>query len=116
MNRIYNLFLVGVVVLALLSCSNGREYYELVGGDPDMDYLEFLTDGTCLFVAPGPVEMVCPYTETDGVITIDVVGIAKGKLIRQNRNILKGESPFFEGTWKKVRPPLQENDISDHME
>lgn len=115
-NRFLNACLAAVSLLALVSCAHDREYYELVGGDPDIDYLEFLTDSTCLFVAPGPVEMVCPYTENEGVITIQVVGFVKGKLTRLDRKTLKGEAPFFEGTWKKTRPPCRDDDISDDME
>ncbi|MBO4590747.1 MAG: hypothetical protein J5698_07235 [Bacteroidaceae bacterium] len=105
-NRICNLCLLGALALALLSCLNGsdKEYYELVGGNPDIDFLEFLGDSTCLFVAPGPVEMTCPYVEKDGVITVSVIGFVKGKLYREDKNTLRGEAPFFEGTWKKTRP------------
>lgn len=105
-NRICHLCLIFAVVLALSSCANsrGKEYYELVGGNPDIDYLEFLDDSTCLFIAPGPVEMTCPYVEKDGVITVNVIGFVKGRLVRKDKNTLQGEAPFFEGTWKKTRP------------
>lgn len=115
-NRFFNLCLLGAVVLAFAACSNGREYYELVGGDADIDYLEFLSDSTCLFVAPGPVEMVCPYSEKDGVITVRVVGFVNGRLIRQDKQTLKGEAPFFEGIWKKTRPPHRVDDMMDDSE
>ena len=108
--------LAAAMMFVFVSCVHDKEYYELVGGDPDIDYLEFLSDSTCLFIAPGPVEMVCPYTEKDGVITINVVGFVKGKLTRLDRKTLKGEAPFFEGTWKKTRPPHREDEMAEDAE
>ena len=50
--------------LALVLCSCNRQesrYYELVGGDGTTDFLEFLSDSTCRFCLPGPLETVCKY-------------------------------------------------------
>lgn len=37
--------------------------YELVDGNPQIDYIDFLNDTLCRFVAPGPLILTSHYTK-----------------------------------------------------
>ena len=103
MRKIFLCLLFVASVLSMVSCTDDVKRYELVDGEPDVDYIEFVDDSTCVVAAAGPVELLCLYTEKDGQVTIHVMDGVCGTLIRQNRRTLVGESAFFEGTWVKVR-------------
>jgi len=98
---------VAVATLALLlsACSgSGTQRYLLEGGDPEVDWVEFAPDSTVLWVAPGGVLERSPYEEgADGTILVHVAPFSSGRLHRVDSRTLRGEVPFFEGTWKKVR-------------
>lgn len=93
--------LSAIGLVSLSSCGKQTEYYQLVGGDPKIDYLEFVNDSVARFVSPSLIEVYCPYTETDGHYTIAVMGLSRGRLHRIDANTLQGEPPFFDGTWKR---------------
>lgn len=90
-------------LLFCLGCSPHRAnaFYELVGGDPTVDYLELMGDTACRYCVPGSLEVVtpCHVDEATGVITVDVAGFVKGYLLRVNADTLIGRAPFFEGVW-----------------
>lgn len=96
------LMLVVAVVLLLTGCNrSGVVRYELIGGDPEIDYLEFLNDSMCRFVAPGPLTLVSPYTKHDDTYTILIHGTVEARLHTYERGKLIGEPPFFDGVWEK---------------
>ena len=37
--------------------------YELVDGNPQIDYIDFLNDTLCRFIAPGPLVLTSHYTK-----------------------------------------------------
>lgn len=96
------LCLVATMVLLLTGCNrSGVVRYELIGGDPEIDYIEFLDDSTCRFVAPGPLTLVAPYTKQGDHYTVFINGLVEAKLHHYERNKLIGDAPFFEGIWAK---------------
>lgn len=91
--------------ILLASCGKSNEgYFELVGGNKSVDYLEFLSDTTCRFVAPGSIEMIRSYEIVDDTyIVVHVAPMSNGVLQIVDSKTLEGQVPFFEGTWKKTR-------------
>lgn len=103
MKKIY-LVLFCLISLAISSCKESSyAYYEQEGGDPRIDFVEFLNDSTLHWIGPGGIHMKSFYFEKDGVITVDIGSISQGRLHRIDKNTLEGEIPFFEGTWKKIK-------------
>lgn len=95
-----------LAVLAFLfsSCrGNGPEYYLLEGGDPAVDWIEFSADSTIRWVGPGGKPECSPYeVDAAGTIVVHVAPFSIGRLHRLDGRTLRGEVPFFEGTWKKT--------------
>lgn len=74
--------------------------YELVGGDPKIDFIEFIGNDSCVFVAPGPLLMRQHYSvDSVGCYTVHVIDNLVGHLYRKGPDTLVGDPPFFEGTW-----------------
>ena len=108
MKQIVTISALALAICLLLSaCSKGiTGYFELEGGVKSIDFLEFVSDSTCRFIAPGSMEMVCPYEIVDdSYIVVHVAPMSVGVLNIVNDKTLEGQVPFFEGTWKKVRKP-----------
>lgn len=97
------------ICLLVSSCGNGgSRYYELEGGNKSIDFLEFVSDSTCRFIAPGSMEIVCPYEIVDGAyIVVHVAPMSNGVLQIVDNKTLEGQPPFFEGVWKKARKPAK---------
>ena len=91
--------------LLLTACRGKKaEYYELVGGDPKVDYLELVNDSVIRFVSPSLMEVDCPYTYHEGLYDVRIMGISHGRLHRIDADHLQGEPPFFEGEWERRKP------------
>ena len=88
-----------LMVIALTACSEGIERYEQVGGDPKVDFIEFVNDSTVHFMAPGMISTNSKYTEEKGEITIFIAPMVQARLHRLDSKTLQGEVPFFEGKW-----------------
>lgn len=94
--------LLFATLLTAVGCNRSNVVrYELVDGDPTVDYIEFLNDSVCRYVAPGPITLVSPYTVEGEVLTVHINGVIKANLYQFEKNQLVGEAPFFEGVWKK---------------
>lgn len=94
-----------LLLLFFASCTSRKaEYYELVGGDPTVDYLELVNDSVIRFVSPSLMEIDCPYTCVDGEYVVQVLGLSRGYLHRVDQDHLQGEAPFFEGLWERRKP------------
>lgn len=93
------------IALALLvvSCNGDKsEYYFLQGGDPAVDWFEFASDSTILWVGPGGVSEQSRYEENEtGEIVVHTAPFSVGRMRRVDGKTIEGEPPFFEGTWKK---------------
>lgn len=88
----------------LTSCSSGEKplRYELLGGDPEIDYILFYGEDSCQFVAPGPFLIHQSYTlDSEGHYTIHVIDNVYGSMQRVSPDTLVGLPPFFEGVWVK---------------
>ena len=100
-------FFAALAVLACLvsSCrGNDPDYYVLEGGDPAVDWIEFSSDSTIRWVGPGGKPECSPFEiDTSGTIVVHVAPFSTGRLHRLDGRTLRGEVPFFEGTWKKTR-------------
>lgn len=103
--NIKKLLFAAAIILLTASCSGSkREYYRLEGGDPNIDWFEFINDSTIRWVAPGPMPMESRYEETEnGDIIVYTAPFSKGTMHRINSRTIEGDVPFFEGTWKKSR-------------
>lgn len=96
------LSLFAALLLCMTGCNRNKIVrYELVGGDPEVDYIEFLNDSLCRFVAPGPLTLVSPYTRQGETYTVIIHGFIEAKLYKYERGKLMGEAPFFDGVWEK---------------
>lgn len=78
-------------------------YYVLEGGDGVTDFVEFITDSTCRFYVPGPLETICPYELRDDYIIVHVAPMSSGILHIEEDGNLTGQPPFFEGKWIKSK-------------
>ena len=93
------------IALALLvvSCNGDKSEYDfLQGGDPAVDWFEFASDSTILWVGPGGVSEQSRYEENEtGEIVVHTAPFSVGRMRRVDGKTIEGEPPFFEGTWKK---------------
>ena len=99
------LLAITAMLLLVSSCGTKNEgnYYELVGGDKDIDWLEFVNDSTLRWIGPGPRLLESAYVEIDSIITVETAPLSRGFLYRQPDGSLYGCSPFFEGHWVPAR-------------
>lgn len=74
-------------------------HYELVGGNPQIDYLDFLNDTMCKFVAPGLLTITSHYSKQKDTYVIQVSPLIKARLYKVDNKTLQGEPPFFDGIW-----------------
>lgn len=96
------LLLIAGTFSACRKSSNNTIRYELVGGDPKIDFIEFIGNDSCVFVAPGPLLMRQHYSvDSAGCYTVHVIENLVGHLYRKDATTLLGDPPFFEGTWVK---------------
>jgi len=94
------LFIIGCTLCSCHRSSGNTSRYELVGGDPQIDFIEFIGNDSCVFVAPGPLLMRQHYSvDSTGCYTVHVIDNLVGHLYRKSANTLEGDPPFFEGTW-----------------
>lgn len=98
----FGLMLVAAVVLLLTGCNrDGVVRYELVDGNPEVDFLEILNDSLCRYTVPGPLTVVGPYTKLGDTYTLIINGVVEARLHKFERGKLIGEPPFFDGVWEK---------------
>ena len=99
------LLAITAMLLLVNSCGTKNEgnYYELVGGDKDIDWIEFVNDSTLRWIGPGPRLLESAYVERDSIITVETAPLSRGFLYRQADGTLFGCSPFFEGIWRPSR-------------
>lgn len=74
-------------------------HYELVGGNPEIDYLDFLNDTMCRFVAPGSLTMTSRYSKLGDTYVIQISPLVNARLYKVDDKTLQGEPPFFDGVW-----------------
>lgn len=94
--------LLSTLLLCLcVACSSPSKskHYELLGGNPQVDYIDFLNDSVCRFVAPGPIELTCPYSQSEGEYIIQINDMVSASLRIIDRRTLQGSAPFFDGLW-----------------
>lgn len=97
-----HLFFVSLLMLLFASCGKkDSQYYELVGGDPNIDYLEFVGDSAVRFVSPSLLPIECPYTQQGDDYDVRILGLSHGYLHRLDADHLQGQPPFFEGVWER---------------
>lgn len=98
---------LGLMLLLLWTAGCGRSeecrHYELVGGNPEIDYIDFLNDTLCRFVAPGPLPMTCRYTKQDQMYLIQINDLVTARLYSLSDDKLQGEVPFFDGIWVRKK-------------
>lgn len=88
----------------MTGCSSGKGHvrYELLDGDPEIDYILFYGEDSCQFVAPGPFVIRQSYSlDSAGNYTIHVIDNVYGSMQRVSSDTLVGLPPFFEGVWVK---------------
>lgn len=94
-----------IYFIGLLSLTAGCKqhpkitHYELVGGNPQIDYLDFLNDTMCRFVAPGSLTMTSRYSKQGDTYVIQVNPLVNARLYKVDDKTLQGEPPFFDGVW-----------------
>lgn len=85
--------------LLIAGCKQQKSIrYELVDGNPQIDYIDFLNDTLCRFVAPGPLVLTSHYTKEGDIYIIQINDIVSARLYKEEGK-LRGEAPFFEGIW-----------------
>jgi len=105
---------LGCVCLVLMVCclatachkESERSIYVLQGGDPKIDFINFFSEDSCQFIAPGPFNILETYTKTDSTITIHVIDGISSTLKRQGKDTLIGQPPFFDGVWIRTSNPF----------
>lgn len=97
----FNPFICFLVLFVLATGCKQQKiiHYELVDGNPEIDYIDFLNDTLCRFVAPGPITMTSHYTKQGNTYIIQINSIVNARLHQTEAGKLRGEPPFFEGTW-----------------
>lgn len=99
--KIFKLFICFLVLFVLVAgCKQQKAIrYELVDGNPEIDYIDFLNDTLCRFVAPGPLILTCHYAKQGNTYIIQINNIVSARLCKIEEGKLQGEPPFFEGIW-----------------
>lgn len=98
------LFLVVCCIVAACHKEQGRTIYVLEGGDPSIDFINFFSEDSCQFIAPGPFNILDTYTQTDSTVTIHVIEGISSTLVRRGPDTLIGRPPFFDGVWIRTNP------------
>ena len=108
MRRFLSILFILAALGTLASCRKASlgEYYELVDGDPTIDFVYFFSDDSVQFVAPGPFNMLQDYSrEGDSIVRIHIIDNIYASLYRLAPDTLVGQAPFFEGVWvRRDRP------------
>ena len=64
MKKIGRFICFTTLFLLIAGCKQQKTIrYELVDGNPQIDYIDFLNDTLCRFVAPGPLVLTSHYTK-----------------------------------------------------
>ncbi|NDW11448.1 hypothetical protein D0T50_00910 [Bacteroides sp. 214] len=94
-----------VFLVCVTGCmqSPKSQHYELVGGTPEIDYIDFLNDTLCRYVVPGPLTFTTRYTQEGDTYIIHINSTIKARLYKTDEGNLRGEAPFFEGIWVKKK-------------
>lgn len=92
-----------MLLICITGCvqSSKTQHYELVGGTPEIDYIDFLNDTLCRYVVPGPLTLTTRYTREENTYIIHINSTIKARLYKTDEGSLRGEAPFFEGVWVK---------------
>lgn len=101
MNIFKYAIVASMLATMLVSCASKKAYYEQVGGDPRIDFIEFMNDSVVRYMGPGGIEQHCKYVSKGNQIVIYIAPMVTANLYKIDGNTIQGEVPFFEGTWKK---------------
>ena len=94
-----SVYILTTLFLLIAGCKQQKSIrYELVDGNPQIDYIDFLNDTLCRFVAPGPLVLTSHYTKEGDIYIIQINDIVSARLYKEEGK-LRGEAPFFEGIW-----------------
>ena len=64
MKKIGRFICFTTLFLLIAGCKQQKTIrYELVDGNPQIDYIDFLNDTLCRFIAPGPLVLTSHYTK-----------------------------------------------------
>ncbi len=100
MNKIGRLICLAALSLSTAGCKQQKAIrYELAGGNPQIDYIDFLNDTLCRYVAPGPLVLTSRYTQEGDAYIIHITDMVSARLQKTEDGKLRGEPPFFDGTW-----------------
>ena len=108
MKKIGRFICFTTLFLLIAGCKQQKTIrYELVDGNPQIDYIDFLNDTLCRFVAPGPLVLTSHYrlfqkshyTKEGDIYIIQINDIVSARLYKTKEGKLRGEAPFFEGIW-----------------
>lgn len=97
----FNIFTYFITLFLLITGCKQQKIirYELINGNSQIDYIDFLNDTLCRFVAPGPVVLTTRYTKQKNTYIIHINSIVNTRLYKKEEGKLQGEPPFFEGIW-----------------
>lgn len=100
MKKIGRFICFTTLFLLIAGCKQQKSIrYELVDGNPQIDYIDFLNDTLCRFIAPGPLVLTSHYTKKGDIYIIQINDIVSARLYKTEEGKLRGEAPFFEGIW-----------------
>ena len=87
MKKIGRFIYFTTLFLLIAGCKQQKSIrYELVDGNPQIDYIDFLND------------TLCHYTKEGDIYIIQINDIVSARLYKEEGK-LRGEAPFFEGIW-----------------
>ena len=95
MKKIGRFICFTTLFLLIAGCKQQKTIrYELVDGNPQIDYIDFLNDTLCRFVAPGPLVLTSHYTKEGDIYIIQINDIVSARLYKTEEGKLRGEAPF----------------------
>lgn len=97
MKKIGRFICFTTLFLLIAGCKQQKTIrYELVDGNPQIDYIDFLNDTLCRFVAPGPLVLTSHYTKKGDIYIIQINDIVSARLYKTEEGKLRGEAPFLK--------------------
>ena len=86
MKKIGRFICFTTLFLLIAGCKQQKTIrYELVDGNPQIDYIDFL--------------LTSHYTKEGDIYIIQINDIVSARLYKTEEGKLRGEAPFFEGIW-----------------
>ena len=85
MKKIGRFICFTTLFLLIAGCKQQKTIrYELVDGNPQIDYIDFLNDTLCRFVAPGPLVLTSHYTKEGDIYIIQINDIVSARLYKKS--------------------------------